>query len=815
MSLLNLPGRLNAEGTKARHVVRLMAALAACAMLSGCGNKEAADPEPAPATRPAGEEAPAAGAAADMTPPATEQPAQPANDSQASTPATQPTSSEGQPRPWRRGATAATTATPPAGPQNTYETASPAPVAAQSLPQTQPAPQATAVNQWQPEASAYATSAAPYTSYAANPYDTAGGTATVSSPAPPSTQGITSNLNSSSSQGGLQGALGEVGRTLLGEAAARATSGSSGGSALRADTVINRLLPGADVSSQPAGTTAGQGGGSAISNLLPSSLLPGSAAPSSMMPSQLAPNSGASSYAAQPSATQSFAAQSTPTMSAQSYAAPSSTTPVPLPSTTTTQPVEMQGSAAASSAWPQASTDSNSNLASAPQMAARSSLQSASTLGAQAAGESTPDQAASAPPVPAVPAADQASQENYTTVKVFYGTDRARVDLSSTSWLDYLAKFYLAIATLLLAIICFVCAAMNIGRGATRPLAWFATAGTVVLAAWGGLGAVKLHQTATKPGVAYGGGRGTLEVGVCEVSIPPKHEVGELEAPTILRLEVREDPTKHVVLLGTYPQDAAEFFEQLRNRVASSPKKDAFVFVHGYNVSFEDAARRTAQMAHDLNFEGAPIFYSWPSQAQLAAYTVDENNVEWTVPHLKEFLMDVAQQSGAESICLIAHSMGNRALTKALHALSFRMERPVFREVVLTAPDIDADVFRRDLAPQIVRTADRVTLYASSNDEALRVSKQIHGAPRAGDSGALLVVVPGIETIDVSGIDTSLLGHSYYGSNGTVLSDLIGLLKYGMPASQRSWLLPRDYQGLPYWVFAAATASTGTSPSQR
>ncbi len=173
----------------------------------------------------------------------------------------------------------------------------------------------------------------------------------------------------------------------------------------------------------------------------------------------------------------------------------------------------------------------------------------------------------------------------------------------------------------------------------------------------------------------------------------------------------------------------------------------------------------------------------------------------------------IRHQAGIEIFELVER---HRALTKALHGLSYRMERPIFREVVLTAPDIDADVFRRDLAPQIVRTADRVTLYASSNDEALRVSKQIHGAPRAGDSGALLVVVPGIETIDVSGIDTSLLGHSYYGSNGTVLSDLIGLLEHGMPAAQRSWLLPRDYQGLPYWVFAAATASADNGqPPQR
>ena len=29
---------------------------------------------------------------------------------------------------------------------------------------------------------------------------------------------------------------------------------------------------------------------------------------------------------------------------------------------------------------------------------------------------------------------------------------------------------------------------------------------------------------------------------------------------------------------------------------------DVLVFVHGYNVGFEDAARRAAQLAYDLNF---------------------------------------------------------------------------------------------------------------------------------------------------------------------------------------------------------------------
>jgi len=184
-------------------------------------------------------------------------------------------------------------------------------------------------------------------------------------------------------------------------------------------------------------------------------------------------------------------------------------------------------------------------------------------------------------------------------------------------------------------------------------------------------------------------------------------------------------------------------------------------------------------------------------------YPVDETNVVWAVPHLKEFLLGVAKKSGAENVHLIAHSMGNRALTSALERLAFELrdDARLFREVILTAPDIDAEVFRRDLAPAITRTADRVTLYASSNDEALAASKQFHGYPRAGDTGGNLVVVPGIDTVDVSAVDTSLLGHSYYGDNDTVLADLFELLQEAKPPQSRSGLHLMRLGQLRYWVF--------------
>jgi len=308
-------------------------------------------------------------------------------------------------------------------------------------------------------------------------------------------------------------------------------------------------------------------------------------------------------------------------------------------------------------------------------------------------------------------------------------------------------------------------------------------------------------QTAVRK--VYGNSRGTLELGTCEVSIPKAHTTGVVERPSILKLQFSENPLKHVVLESVHEQPAEEFYAALKSRVAGSERKEAFVFIHGFNVSFDSAARRTAQIAYDLKFDGAPIFYSWPSYGGLLGYTIDETNVVWTVPHLKQFLVDVAQRSGARGVHLVAHSMGNRALTAALRELFYELKDqcPRFREVVLTAPDIDADVFRRDLAPAIVRTAERVTLYASSNDEALVLSKKVHGYPRAGDSGGELIVLPGMDTIDVSTVDTSLLGHSYYGNNLTVLADLFDVLHEAKPADRRPWLRPVQSGTLRYWVF--------------
>lgn len=300
----------------------------------------------------------------------------------------------------------------------------------------------------------------------------------------------------------------------------------------------------------------------------------------------------------------------------------------------------------------------------------------------------------------------------------------------------------------------------------------------------------------------FGGLRGAaISYGSCEVSIPRDHRMGEMESPSIWRLEFREDPNRHVVLLKTQVSTADEFFRDVGQRVRQSHGKNAFVFVHGYNVTFADAARRTAQMAYDLGFDGVPVFYSWPARGDTAKYTIDEQSIEWSEANMKRFLSDFFARSSAQNIYLIAHSMGSRGLTRALAAVM--SEHPEFRsrlkELVLAAPDIDAEVFVRDIVPALAQANRPITLYASSTDRALLASRIVHGFDRAGFAGAHLVIAPGIETIDATNVDTSLLGHSYFGDNRTLISDLYYLIRDGMPANSR-FGLKKSSTGT-YWVF--------------
>jgi esterase/lipase superfamily enzyme/nucleoid DNA-binding protein len=294
----------------------------------------------------------------------------------------------------------------------------------------------------------------------------------------------------------------------------------------------------------------------------------------------------------------------------------------------------------------------------------------------------------------------------------------------------------------------------------------------------------------------------TLSLGWCDVSVPRDHRLAVVERPSLLRLEFRENPDKHFVIVERHVHDdPATFWADLR-KLRDSGANEAVIFIHGFNVGFDDAVYRTAQLSTDLQWKGMTLLYSWASNGRFIRYSADIENNDKTVKALKGFLLDVAANTGVTSVHVIAHSMGNRALANALHqvALAQAHDSVKIKNLVLTAPDIDADVFR-DIAAEVAKTARRTTLYASSADKALMLSKKKALYPRAGDATEI-VVVEGIDSIDATALKTDFVSHSYYGDNDSVLTDIHHLLTYGTPP-------PRfGLQGVPknapkYWRFQA------------
>jgi acyl carrier protein len=314
------------------------------------------------------------------------------------------------------------------------------------------------------------------------------------------------------------------------------------------------------------------------------------------------------------------------------------------------------------------------------------------------------------------------------------------------------------------------------------------------------------------PNYFYSGERAVdpeMSYGICEVTIPVLvHKKGHEERPGLFRLEWRENPAKHIVLQRVLPLGNDQFLTELNEQLGDSNEpagQDVVIFIHGYNTTFANAARRTAQIAYDLDLAGVPILFSWPSDGTSRAYLSDREDVEWSVPHMEQFINELVARSGAQRLQLIAHSMGSQVLIRTLYQIALQRgpdAPPLFENVILAAPDFDAQRFTEQLAPQIVSLARHWTLYASDKDIALKASEAL----AAKRLGLPLPLVAGVDTVDASGIEVTPWSlperHAYYASKQRVIDDLIDVLRDRAPKDRH--LVRHVKAGLVYWSLAPA-----------
>jgi esterase/lipase superfamily enzyme len=209
---------------------------------------------------------------------------------------------------------------------------------------------------------------------------------------------------------------------------------------------------------------------------------------------------------------------------------------------------------------------------------------------------------------------------------------------------------------------------------------------------------------------------------------------------------------------------AADRFPLIEDAALNEYEKHVSIFIHGYNNDWADAAARYESICAKI-FEpadlGICVLFSWPSDGMKLGYLADRMDAEKTAPALSEVLnglydwmaaKQAASAADPTKTCkaktsIIAHSMGNYVLQKAMQYTWTQKNRPLLvslvNQLLMVAADVDNDLFR---AGEAVTTSDgdaianlsyRVTALYTGRDPVLGLSAGFKhfGKRRLGRSG--------------------------------------------------------------------------------
>lgn len=299
-------------------------------------------------------------------------------------------------------------------------------------------------------------------------------------------------------------------------------------------------------------------------------------------------------------------------------------------------------------------------------------------------------------------------------------------------------------------------------------------------------------------------GRKVLQ-GCCDVQVPESHKIGSVGSSALHRLlRWTDDRLRMRRITGI---EADRYWQAVARQLAELPigERNAVIFIHGYNVSFEGAAIRAAQLGFDLGV-GTMAFFSWPSRGQTTrrAYQSDGETIGASETAIADFLVEFANRSSADAVHLIVHSMGNQGVLRAVNRIVSDAEHRHscrFGQIILAAADVDADTFG-SLAVAYRELAARTTLYISQRDLALRVSAWFAEYPRVGLYPPVSVF-DGIDTVSVSNVDLTMLGHGYVGGARDVLQDMHRLIFSGEPPPRFGLKQCENAEGKIYWEVRA------------
>ena len=314
-------------------------------------------------------------------------------------------------------------------------------------------------------------------------------------------------------------------------------------------------------------------------------------------------------------------------------------------------------------------------------------------------------------------------------------------------------------------------------------------------------------------------------------------ELGRLPAtPYLFRIQAQGVVELAPEVIAEWDGALAQARRDLLERLALTPRKEVFVYVHGVGNSFEDAILAAGEGWHFTGREGVPIAYTWPAgRGGLLFYGYDRESGEFTIFHLKQLFELLASVPEVEKVHVVAHSRGTDVTMTALRELVIAAraagrnprEHLKIENVVLAAADLDFGVAMQRLVAEALGPAfGRITIYVNADDDAMSAANTLLGSRlRLGalkrerlseEQRRVVAEIANLDIVSYRGSVGGSFGHGYFRENPAVSSDLIARLRYGLlPGEGLRSGLRRAEEGSNFWVIDddfLATSPVGVAP---
>jgi esterase/lipase superfamily enzyme len=315
----------------------------------------------------------------------------------------------------------------------------------------------------------------------------------------------------------------------------------------------------------------------------------------------------------------------------------------------------------------------------------------------------------------------------------------------------------------------------------------------------------------------FGNQREDLTFGLFDTVIEPSLGIGMIVDPTDWF------QNEEIQLRDVRALEQEAFVEELRGQVQASPYRSLLISVNGFREQFPSALRKTAFLAHVLDIDSPQLVFDWPGDqgSTLRGYGRAQRIAEESGAELAQTIKLIVDEVQPERLWLVANSMGAEVV---VHAFTELYRDPEFadapteiEDVVLTAPDVSQEQFGQQFRDEINALARHLTVYVSSNDRALIMSRVLNRDRRLGQSTvnpsnpdqsdeaikAYSLVEPNsdrIIVVDVTPINRTRNFHNFSLETPEFFDDLfLRITNVDIPQSRLRYAV-RATDGTEYWV---------------